>query len=112
MRAGPVTGMPGAEPLWALHGESGAAGREANAAVGRLNHVMGHLHNIGAPIELLRLVFEKIGAGEGVAIGFDKTAARVSRNRRIAPAEFLARMLGVEAPAFETYGKGVGVERI
>ena len=105
MRAGPVTGMPGAEPLWALHGESGAAGREANAAVGRLNHVMGHLHNIGAPIELLRLVFEKIGAGEGVAIGFDKTG-------RIAPAEFPAGMLGAEAPAFETYGKGVGVERI
>jgi hypothetical protein len=66
--------------------------------VGCLDHVIaGHLHNIGAPIELLRLVFEKIGAGEGVAIGFDKTAARVSRNRRIAPAEFLARMLGAEA---------------
>ena len=37
--------------------------------MGDLDHVIaGHLHNIGAPIELLRLVFEKIGTGEGVAL--------------------------------------------
>ena len=49
---------------------------------------------------------------EGVAVGFDKTAARVAGNWRIAPAEFPAGMFGADAPAFETYRKGAGVERI
>jgi hypothetical protein len=60
----------------------------------------------------LRLVFEKIAAGEGVALCLDKTAARVAGNRRIAPGESPAGMLGADAPAFQTYRKGAGVERI
>jgi hypothetical protein len=57
-------------------------GREANATVGGLDHIIaGHLHNIDAPIELLRLIFEKIGTGKRIAISFDKTAARVGGNR-------------------------------
>jgi hypothetical protein len=80
--------------------------------VGCFDHVIaGHLHNVGAPIELLRLVFEKIVADKGLAICFDKTAARIARNWRIAPAEFPAGMLGADAPAFETYGKGAGIKR-
>jgi hypothetical protein len=60
------------------------------------------LHDVGAPIELLWLVFKKIGAGESVAICFDKTAGWIAGNRRVAPAEFLAGMLGADTPAFET----------
>jgi len=64
--------------------------------VGGLDHIIaGHLHNIGAPIELLRLIFEKIGTGKGIAISFDKTAARVVGNRGIPPPELPGGMLGV-----------------
>jgi hypothetical protein len=42
------------------------------------------LHDVGAPIELLWLVFKKIGAGESVAICFDKTAGWIAGNRRVA----------------------------
>ena len=66
--------------------------------MGGLDHIIaGHLHDIGAPIELLLLVFEKIGAGKDVAIRFDKTAARVAGNRGIPPAELPAGMLGADA---------------
>ena len=59
--------------------------------MGGLDHIIaGHLHNIGAPIELLRLNFEKIGTVKGIAISFDKTAARVAGNRGIPPAELPA----------------------
>jgi len=61
---------------------------------------------------LLRLVFEKIVAGKGIAICLDKTAARIAGNGRIAPAEFPSGMLGADAPAFETYSKGAAIERI
>ena len=55
----------------------------------RLEHeISGHLHDIGAPIELLHLVFEKIAAGTGIA------PARIARDRRVAPAEFPPGMLG------------------
>jgi hypothetical protein len=66
----------------------------------------------GAPIELLHRVFEKICAGESVAISFDITPARISRDRRIAPAEFPPGMLGAKAPALETHGEGACIECI
>src|SRR5271169_3529279 len=92
---GILTGRCGCDINAGLYRESGAAGREANATAGCLDHVIaGHLHDVGAPIELLRLVFEKIGAGEGVAICFDKTAAWIAGNRRVAPSEFLDRHAG------------------
>ena len=34
------------------------------------------------------------------------------RQWAIAPAEFPSGMLGADAPAFETYSKGAGIERI
>ena len=81
--------------------------------MGGLDHIIaGHLHNIGAPIELLRLIFEKIGTGKGIAISFDKTAARVVGNRGIPPAELPAGMLGADTLTFQTYRKGTGVECI
>ena len=68
-----VAGFRAQLGITVLHRETGAARRQADAAAGRLDHVIaGHLHDVGAPIELLRLVFEKIRAGEGVAIGLDK----------------------------------------
>jgi len=61
----------------------------------RLEHeISGHLHDIGAPIELLHLVFEKIAAGIGIAVGFHIAPARIARDRRVAPAEFPPGMLG------------------
>src|SRR5207237_8374963 len=68
--------------------------------------------DIGAPIELLRLVFEKVGAGEGIAIGFDIAPGEVAGDRRIAPAEFPAGMLGADAPALETHRPCARIYRI
>ena len=49
--------------------------------MGCFDHVIaGHLYNVGAPIELLRLIFEKIVAGKGIAMCFNKTAARIAGN--------------------------------
>src|ERR1700730_7481644 len=96
-----------------LQWKAGAAWREVDAAARRLDHVIsGHLRDVGAPIELLQLVFEKIYAGEGVAISFDIAPAGIAGNRRIAPAEFPAGMLGANAPALQTYSKGARIERI
>ena len=79
----------------------------------RLEHeISGHLHDIGAPIELLHLVFEKIAAGKGIAVGFHIAPARIARDRRVAPAEFPSGMLGTQAPAFEPHRKRIRIERI
>src|SRR5438045_1084819 len=87
-----------------LHREPGASRRQADAAAGRLDHVIaGHLHDVCAPVELLLLVFEKIAAGESVTVGFDIAPAGIAGNRRVAPAEFPAGMLGADAPALEAY---------
>ena len=56
-----------------------------------------------AESELLRLVLEKIAAGESVAIGFHIAPARIARDRRVAPAEFPSSMLGTEPPAFKAW---------
>ena len=65
----------------------------------RLDHeISGHLHDVGAPIELLYLIFEKIAAGVGVAIGLQITPAWITRYWRIAPPEFPSRMLGAQPP--------------
>src|SRR6202008_2330161 len=69
-----------------LDREPGAARRQADAAAGGLDHVIArHLHDVGAPIELLLLVFEKIASSESVAIGFDIAAAGIAGDRRVAP---------------------------
>jgi len=73
------------------------ARRQADAATGGLDHVVAGQDNVGAPIELLRLVFEKIASGKGVAIGFDIAPAGIARNRRVASAEFPAGMLSRNA---------------
>ena len=76
----------------------------------RLDHeISGHLHEVGAPIELLRL---KIAAGESVAIGFHIAPARIARDQRVAPAEFPSSMLGTEPPAFKAHGERIRIERI
>ena len=78
----------------------------------RLDHeISGHLHDVGAPIELLRLVLEKIAAGESVAIGFHIAPARIARDRRVTPAEFPSSMLGTEPPAFKAHGERIRIER-
>ena len=51
-----------------------------------------------AESELLRLVLEKIAAGESVAIGFHIAPARIARDRRVAPAESPPGMLRTEPP--------------
>ena len=78
----------------------------------REHEISGHLHDIGAPIELLHLVFEKIAAGKGIAVGFHIAPARIARDRRVAPAEFPPGMLGAQPPSFEPYCQRVRVERI
>ena len=79
----------------------------------RLDHeISGHLHEVGAPIELLRLVLEKIGARKGIAISLDVAPGGLSGNRRIAPAEFPSSMLGTEPPAFKAHGERIRIERI
>ena len=78
-----------------------------------LDHeISGHLHNVGAPIKLLHLVFEKIAAGKSVAIGFHIAPARIARDWRVAPAEFPSGMLGAQPPAFEPHGEGIRIERV
>src|SRR5262249_5599177 len=72
--------------------EAAAAGRELHTATGRLEHVIArHLHDVGAPVELLGLVLEEIGCRERIAIGLDITTT--AGDRRVAPAEFPAGML-------------------
>jgi len=79
----------------------------------RLEHEISvHLHDIGAPVKLLHLVLEKIAAGEGIAVGFHIALATVTRDRRVAPAEFPSGMLGTQAPAFEPHRKRIRIERI
>jgi len=73
---------------------------------------LGHLQDVGAPLELLRRVLEEIRACEGIAISFDIAPAGIAHNRRVAPAEFPPGMLGANAPALETHGKSTGIERI
>jgi hypothetical protein len=63
-----------------------------------------HLDDVGAPIQLLLFVFEKIGAGERIAIGLD--IAPPAGDRRGAPAELPARMLGAQTPTFQTHRQG------
>src|SRR5215831_1307941 len=78
--------------------ETGAARRQLHAAACRFEHVIArHLHNVGAPVKLLGLVLEKIGRGERIAISLD--IAMATGERRVAPAEFPAGMLGAEPPA-------------
>src|SRR6516162_5703007 len=97
----------------ALQRKSRVARRKADAAKRRLDHeISGHLHNVGAPIKLLRLVFEKIAAGESVAIGFHIAPTRIACDRRVAPAKLPSGVLGAQPPAFEPQGEGVRIERV
>src|SRR5690348_8837897 len=87
--------------------EAGPARRQTAAAARRFEHVIAcHLDDIGAPIELLGFVFEEIGGGEGVAIGLDIAVAGRVANRRVAPAEFPAGVLGADPPAVELNRQG------
>ena len=89
------------------------ARRKADAAKRRLDHeISGHLPNVGAPIKLLRLVFEKIAAGESVAIGFHIAPTRIARDWHGAPAELPSGVLGAQPPAFEPDRERIRVERI
>ena len=97
----------------ALQRKSRVARRKADAAKRRLDHeISGHLPNVGAPLKLLRLVFEKIAAGESVAIGFDIAPTRIARDWRIAPAELPSGLLGAQPPVFEPHGEGIRIEGI
>jgi len=78
----------------------------------REHEISGHLHDIGALIELLDLVFKKITAGEGIAVGLHIAPARTTLDRRVAPAEFPCGMLGAQPPAFEPDRERIRVERI
>src|SRR4051794_27674128 len=93
--------------------KAGPPRRQPDAAARRLQHVIArHLHDVGAPIELLGFVLEEIGGREGVAIGLDVAVAGLIADRCIAPAEFPAGMLGADPPAIELHRQGAGVERI
>src|SRR5436190_12318589 len=65
--------------------KSGSPRRQPHAAACRLEHVIArHLHDVGAPIELLGFVLEEIGGGEGVAIGLDIAVPGLVADRRVA----------------------------
>src|SRR6516165_9961618 len=65
-----------------LDRKSGPPRRQADAGARSLNHVVArHLHDVGAPIKLLRLVFEKIDAGKSIAISLDVASGGLSGNR-------------------------------
>src|SRR5438094_2493242 len=104
----------GTEPRRRLSNrETGPARRQPHATTRRLEHVVaGHLHDVGAPIELLGFVLEEIGRRKRVAIGLHIAMAGLIADRRVAPAEFPAGVLSADPPAIELYRQGVGVERI
>jgi hypothetical protein len=70
------------------------------------------VHNIGAPIKLLHIVFEKISASESVAISLYVAPVGITCNRGITPAEFPSGVLGAKAPTLETHSKSICVECI
>jgi hypothetical protein len=65
------------------------------------HEIAGHLHDIGSPVQLLQLVGEKIGLGEGVAINLDLALDRVVRSKGVAPPDRPAGVLGADPPALE-----------
>jgi hypothetical protein len=74
--------------------------------------VSGHLHDVGAPIKLLHIVFEKIWASESVAISFYVAPGGITCNQGITPAEFPSGVLGAKALTLETNSKSVCVKCI
>src|SRR5204862_4905119 len=89
----------GTEPRRPLHSdrETGPPRRQPHPAARRLKHVVPrHLHDIGAPIELLGFVFEEIRRREGITIGLDIAMTGLVADRRVAPAEFPAGVLGAD----------------
>src|SRR6202040_4406857 len=77
--------------------EASPARRQPHPAPRRFEHVVArHLDDVGTPIELLGVVLEEIGRGEGVAIGLDIAVPGIAGDRRVAPAEFPAGVLGAD----------------
>src|SRR5689334_22385592 len=73
---------------------AGLARRQRDAAAARLQHeVARHLHDVGAPVELLQPVLEEVRRREGVAVGLDVAVARCARRLRVAPADRPAGVL-------------------
>src|SRR3954464_4500027 len=88
-------------------------GRQPDSETLHLEHeIAGHLNDVRAPVELLQVVGEEIGLGEGIAINFDQALRRAAGAERVAPADRPAGMLGADAPALQPGLQAGGIESL